>query len=142
MSLTSKPAAYRDCYDLFDKAISTPGGVRAPIATYNAARIFQLRMNKARSIERDFNRRAYDRASPLYDTSPWDGYAVCVRGPDAAGEWWIYVEPTGNDAVVAAAEPIDPSAAITRPMIDITPTSDPRHAQPRLPSPEESADLD
>ncbi len=138
MTLPSKPAAYRDCYELFDLALATPGGVRAPAPSAERARHFQLRMNKARTIERDFNRRAYPRDNLLYDTSPWDGLAVAVRGPDAAGEWWVYVEPSGNFSLVAAAEPINPDAASAPDLIP----PEPRHAQPRLPSPKESADLD
>ena len=153
MSLPSKPAAYRDCYELFDLALATPGGVRAPCPTENRAKHFQARMNKARVIERDLNSRIYGKNHRLYDTSPWDGYTVRVLGPDPAGEWWVYVEDASDPSIVENFEPIDVTlipghpaakalaAATTVPRLtDLT--QDPPDAKPSLPSTSEPDGLD
>lgn len=136
MSLIDKPAAYRDCYDLYEHASSVPGGIRAPVATEREAKLYQLRMNKARSIMRAHTTRAYPPSSPLYDTSPYDAFQVAVRGPDAAGEFWIYVIPHGRPDIVAAAEPADPELAA------LTPTTYLQLPSPHDPHPTEPADLD
>ncbi|MDR3572245.1 MAG: hypothetical protein P4L50_00150 [Anaerolineaceae bacterium] len=105
MSLTSQPAAYKDCYALFELAIRTPGGVRAPVGTAAQAQTFQMRMNMARKLQRDMSRRIYAPDSHLYDTSEFDSYQVTIAEADD-GEFWVYVRPHGRLDVIAAAEPI------------------------------------
>lgn len=94
MSLPSSPAAYLDCYHLYERAVATPGGVRTPFPSPTAAKLFQLRMNQARAIQRDESRRIYPRESPLHGKSEFDAYSVVVR-EDSAHEFWIYVQPAG-----------------------------------------------
>jgi hypothetical protein len=107
MSLTDQPAAYRDCYELYRRAIDTPGGVRMPVdRRRQAATMFQLRMNKARQIEREFSRRAYQPGDPLYDRSEFDGLQVQVKGPDPEGYYWVYVRPHGRMYLLEFVEPI------------------------------------
>ena len=107
MSLTDSPAAYRDCYELYARAVSTPGGVRMPIGPRSqSATFFQLRMNKARQIQRDTSRRVYSPEHPGYDRSEYDGYQVQVRGPDTEGCYWIYVRPHGRMDLLQYVEPI------------------------------------
>ena len=97
MSLTDQPAAYADCYAVFRRAADTPGGVRMPIAQRKqSATMFQLRMNKARQIERDISRRVYPSTHQLYDCSEFDYLQVQVKGPDTEGWWYIYVKPHGR----------------------------------------------
>ena len=105
MSLTNAPAAYADCYRLYELAISTPGGIRSPFATREAASYFQMRMNQARVLLRNQSKRAYTRDHPAYDKSEYDGYKVQVL-EDEVGEFWVYVKPYGDWAVIANAEPI------------------------------------
>ena len=94
MSLTDQPAAYHDCYDLFARAVATRHGVRTVFGLRKDALYFQLRMNKARTIQRAQNSRIYPKDHPLYSTSEFDGLKVVVR-ESLDGEWWVYVEPTG-----------------------------------------------
>lgn len=112
MSLPTKSAAYTDCQTLYLAALSTPGGVRNPFPTENAAKLFQLRMHQCRSLLQSESRRAYPPDSPAYDTSEFDGLQVQVRGPDGNNEWWIYVRPHG---VELNWEPIEPDMALTLP---------------------------
>jgi hypothetical protein len=105
MSLTSQPAAYKDCYALFELAIRTPGGVRAPVGTSAQAQTFQMRMNMARKLQRDMSRRIYAPDSHLYDTSEFDEYKVVIS-EDVDGIWWVYVRPHAQLEIIAAAEPI------------------------------------
>jgi len=107
MSLTEQPAAYKDCYELYARAVATPGGVRMPIGERRQSAIFfQLRMNKARQIQRDISRRVYAPDHPAYDRSEFDAYQVQVRGPDPDGTYWIYVRPHGRMDLLEYIEPI------------------------------------
>ena len=107
MSLTDQPAAYIDCYELYRRAADTPGGVRMPIGPRKqAATFYQLRMNKARQIERDTSRRVYQSHEPGYDRSEFDSLQVQVRGPDADGFYWVYVRPHGRMDLLREIEPI------------------------------------
>jgi|HubBroStandDraft_2_1064218.scaffolds.fasta_scaffold16066_7 hypothetical protein len=110
MSLTNQPAAFRDCYHLFDRAVATPGGVRMWVSKrIEDANYFQLRMNHARVILRNESKRVYALTDPLYDRSEYDGYQVQVRGPDDEGIFWIYVRPHGLPGVNERIEPISVS---------------------------------
>lgn len=122
MSLPTQPAAYTDCYDLFQRAIDNPLGVRTPFPTENAAKFFQLRMHQARKLLREQNCRIYPSTSALYDTSEFDSLQVQVRGPDGAGEHWIYVRPHG--VVIDYVEPLGPGDTVPEivrePVLQIT----------------------
>lgn len=104
MSLPDQPAAYNDCYSLFEQASAQPNGVRAPFRTENEAKFFQLRMHQARAIQRKLSRRIYPPDSPQYDTSEFDELQIQVRG-DTAGEFWVYVRRHG--VKLTYVEPIE-----------------------------------
>jgi len=104
VSLPDSPGAYNDCYDLYQRAIDTPGGVRTLLSTKNEAYFFQLRMHKFRTIQRRNSRRTYPTDHPLYDTSEFDPLQVTIR-EDTEGGWWVYVKPHG--AKLTIIEPIE-----------------------------------
>lgn len=104
MSLTTQPAAYLDCYKLYELAIAH-NGCRAPFPTETDARYFQLRMNQARVVLRTESRRAYPTDHHLYDKSEFDAFKVQVL-EDTSGEFWIYVKLHGAWDALSQAEPI------------------------------------
>jgi hypothetical protein len=107
MSLTDQPAAYKDCYELYRRALDTPGGIRMPVSKRKSeAGYFQLRMNKARTIERAFSRRAYPSDSPMYDRSEYDSLQVQVKGPDDEGFYWLYIRSHGRMDLLQYVEAI------------------------------------
>ena len=107
MSLPTQPGAYRDCYDLFNLALSAPAGYCAPIDyDENTARHFQLRMNQARRVLRDQSRRIYPSDHHLYDVSEYDGLQVRLK-QHPNGIWWVYVEPHGIPHMLEFARPIE-----------------------------------
>jgi hypothetical protein len=105
VSLTNSKAAYTDCYRLFELAVATPGGIRTPFATREAASYYQMRMNQARVLLRAQSKRVYSPDHPAYDRSEYDPYKVQVLESED-GEWWVYVKPHGDWAAIANAEPI------------------------------------
>lgn len=121
MSLTTAPAAYADCYRLYELAVATPGGIRTPFPTREAASYFQMRMSQARVLLRNQSKRAFAPGHPAYDKSEFDAYKVQVL-PDVDGEFWVYIRPHGDWAAVANAEPIPEDEATLLP-------PHPHHAQ-------------
>lgn len=94
MSLTDQPAAYLDCYRLYEAAVNSGKTARAHFTTRDQASYFQLRMHKARAIQRAESRRIFPKDSPLYDKSEFDAYQCVVR-EDTDGEWWVMVQLHG-----------------------------------------------
>ena len=119
MSLPTKSAAYTDCYALYEAAAAHPNGVRQIFPDKKQADFFQLRLHQARAILQSQSRRAYPPDSPLHDTSEFDSLQAQVRGPDADGNWWVYVRPHG---IPLDYEPIDPADPINLPKRDSAPT--------------------
>ena len=115
MSLPLAPAAYRDCYELFALATRTPGGIRSPFPTREAATYHQMRMNQARVILRNMNKRAYTPDHPLYNTSEYDHFKIQIKGPDDNNEFWTYITLSGDWHAVANAEPIPDDEMILPP---------------------------
>lgn len=105
MSLTNAPAAYRDCYQLYELAATTPGGTRTILGTRSDAVYFQMRMNQARVIQREQSKLAYPLGHSLHNSSEYDSYKVQIL-EDENSEWWVYVRPHGNWNALANAEPI------------------------------------
>lgn len=92
MSLPNQIAAYNDCFDYFDRAMSSERGIRIPFNTFEAAKQFQLRMHNARALDRQESRRIHERNTPQWDKSEYD--RLCVRNPQEIDDrWWVYVEP-------------------------------------------------
>ena len=104
MSLTLQPAAYLDCYRLYEQAV-THTGMRVPFPTEADAKYFQLRMNQARVIQRAESRRIYPPEHVLHGKSEFDEFKVQVK-QDVNDEWWVYVSPHGAWEALAQAEPI------------------------------------
>lgn len=96
MSLPEQLAAYNDCFDVFDKAMADPTGIRCVFDKYERAKFFQLRMNQARSLMRKESTRLYPQNDPRHNKSEYD--SLVVRNPveDEAHEWWVYIERHGS----------------------------------------------
>lgn len=105
MSLPIQPAAYNDCYAIWEAAASTRGGGRTPAGTYAQALYLRQRMHQARSLLRDQSRRAYPKDHPLWNTSTYDEYKIVLKVDDE-NDYWLYVEHHGNWNAVAGFEPI------------------------------------
>lgn len=89
MSLPTTPRAYDDCYEIFDKAMADPVGVRVKLKDYGEANWFRLRMNQARSINRKENMRTYSDDHPMFNSSVYDILTMVI---DNRGEEGCYLE--------------------------------------------------
>ena len=104
MALSDQIAAYDDCYDLFDKAMAHPKGVRAQFEDYPTAHHFRLRMNHSRILLRRESKRIYEAADPRWNKSEYDGLVIRLR-EDEESKWWVYVERNGGQ--ILAVETLD-----------------------------------
>jgi hypothetical protein len=103
MSLPQRIAAYTDCFDIYDKAVTK--GARVCFATKSEAQQFGHRMRQARSLRRDEASRMYDKTDRRWGKTDYDRLIVRHPVEDDKGEWWVYVEPYGSN--ILAVEELD-----------------------------------
>jgi hypothetical protein len=87
--------SYQDIYDVYDQALTDPKGIRLAFPNREAARNYQMRMHKARSLDREENAIAYPKGDPMHGQSPYDVLQVRIREQnDGEGdEVFLYIEP-------------------------------------------------
>lgn len=90
MTLPNTPMAYTDCYDLLDKAIEDPRGIRVEMKNVDAATFFRMRIHQARAIDRKANAQTYEPGQPLHNASTYDKLAIRIR--KMHDKWWLYIE--------------------------------------------------
>jgi len=110
MSLPQRIAAYGDCFTIYDKALASSGGARVAFATQGEAEYFAMRMQQARALKRAEARQIYKPTDKQYDKSEYDRLVVQRAVQDDAGEWWVYVKPTGSN--ILAVETLDAATNI------------------------------
>lgn len=91
MSSPTNRMAYIDIYELFDKALDDPEGLRIPLDSEGEAKYLQLRFHQARAIDRRDNLNVYTSGHPLHGASSYDRLQVSIkRGDD--GSYFVYVQ--------------------------------------------------
>ena len=108
MPLPNSIGAYRDCFDVFEKAEADSHGARVQFASHGEAKTFQVRMNHARQLQRQESTLIYDRTHPLYNTCSFDEFQVRAPVEDEDGKWWVYIERRGHN--ILAIEALSTSA--------------------------------
>lgn len=97
MTLSQSRFAYNDCYEVMNKAIDDPKGIRVRVDDYNAGIHLRMRIHQARSIDRDDNRKTYANDHPMYGRSPYDRLIVRAPVEDIDGNWWVRLDkPEAN----------------------------------------------
>jgi len=95
--IPSNRMSYRDIYEIYDKALDDPKGIRLVFDNHASARNYQMRMNNARAIDRKENLRTYPIGDPMHGQSQYDVLQVRIRhGED--GSIFLYVEPKDKNA--------------------------------------------
>jgi len=110
LALTDAIAAYEDCDKLFDQALAKPKGIRVCLGAgedaKKAAHYLRMRMNHYRQLQRRESMKVYDRTDPRYGKSLYDKLYVRLA-EDEASEWWLYIDPAGQEALIVAIEDIE-----------------------------------
>ena len=92
MSLPQSLGAYRDCQDLFDRAIADPKGIRVCLGTYESCFALRQRMHYYRNLDRKANTTIYAHGHPMHNTSATDDFVLQII-PDLDRLYWLYITP-------------------------------------------------
>jgi len=95
VSLPTSRQAYQDCFDLFDKAIEDPKGIRFKVADYDEAFRMRQRLHYARSLDRKANETMYEPGMKMHGCSIYDPIAVRIK--ELKSGTYLYVEPIDLD---------------------------------------------
>lgn len=90
MTTSTSRIAYSDCFELMDKAMDDPRGVRINFPDLGDARNLRLRLHTARKIERQENALTYEEGEPLYGRSAYDILYVPIIKHNKG--WWVYLK--------------------------------------------------
>lgn len=93
MSLPTSRYAYKDCFEVYDRALEDEQGARVQLPDYDAALFFRMRMNQARKLRREENAQIYEKGDPKHGVSPYDSTVVTIKQHD--GAYYVYVQHIG-----------------------------------------------
>lgn len=106
MSLPTTLGAYRECEDIFERAVADPKGVRVQVGSQEGAINLRSRLHYFRKLDRDANAKTYPTDHPQHGQSLYDDFVVQMY-PDEdrdAGRWWLYIQPRSSK--ILAIEPL------------------------------------
>jgi hypothetical protein len=86
MVTSTSRLAYSDCFDLMDKAIADPKGIKVRFARQEDAWHFRIRLHTARKIDRIDNKEVYDHGHHMHGRSVYDQLTMRIRKADH-GVW-------------------------------------------------------
>jgi len=89
MTLSNSRLSYTDCFEVFDRALEDPLGIRIPCQSLDIATHYRMRMHQARAIDRADNARTYEPGHPMHARSPYDELRVMLRQHGA--QHYIYL---------------------------------------------------
>jgi hypothetical protein len=89
MSASNDHPAYADCYEFFEQAMTSERGVRIRFISKTAAMAYRFRMNKARQLDRERNRRIHtaDPDNPAYNRSEYAGIIISIVYDEERDIW-------------------------------------------------------
>lgn len=86
MAMSNSRLAYKDCYKLYERALSDPKGVKVKFAKHDDAWHFRHRMHHARKLDRKDNEKVYSEDHPMHGLSDFDKITARVE-KDGDGYW-------------------------------------------------------
>lgn len=102
MVTSNSKLSFDDCFDAFDRALSTTKGIRMTFADFGAANHFRVRLHKARVKDREQNAETYEEDHPSHGTSKYDELIVRVR--EINGKGIIMIEKIRLNAEIEEIE--------------------------------------
>jgi len=72
MAISNSRFSYGDCYELMDKALADPKGIRIKFSSWGDALHFRLRLHTARRIDRKDNLEVFPADHAMHGRSPYD----------------------------------------------------------------------
>lgn len=90
MSLPTSLNSFRDCADIFEKALDFDLGARVAVTDWETGNRLRARMHQARVLHRKEAARMYPKEDPRHGISAWD--PLICRVKQSRGQWYLYVE--------------------------------------------------
>jgi len=115
MVTSTSRLAYSDCFELMDKAIADPKGIKVKFAAGEDAWHFRIRLHTARKIDRIDNKDIYDVGHPMHGRSVYDQLTMRIR--KSADHAWLRLEriDTREFEIESLTEPeSEPELAFTQ----------------------------
>lgn len=104
MSTSLSYATYSTEYDLMEKAIATPRGIRVQVGSdYGVASNYRYRLNAARKADRGRISQSMEPGTPGWGTSPYDELIFSLE-KDEDGFWWVAMKRNRIPEVVEVIE--------------------------------------
>lgn len=107
MTLSSNRGAYQDCYKLLEQALATQRGIRVLCKDYTEAHLLRLRLNKARLLNAEANRRTFEPEHPLYNTSEFYILTIKVEFEEGRQRWLCILEKKQHSMIEVEEIPDD-----------------------------------
>ena len=79
MTLPTSRAAYAEYYEIWDRAIADPAGIRLRLADYDSCVFHRTRLHYSRTLQRHESRELYEPGDPQHNISPYDRYQCLIR---------------------------------------------------------------
>lgn len=110
MPIATNRMSYTDCYEMFEKAMADPKGIRLFFPNRKEARHYQMRLHNSRAVDRRENKLLHpDPGHKLHGQSAYDVYSIRMReGED--GSWFVYIEPKNkfiNEDIVESLSDVE-----------------------------------
>lgn len=90
MTLPNNIEAYRDCFDLLDRAVTADNGIKVRVESWDAGNHLRSRLHYSRSLQRMKNREVYMLGDAEYGTSGYDHLFIQIVEDDG---WWLTIKP-------------------------------------------------
>lgn len=98
MGMSNSRLAFSDCYDLMEKAIADPKGIRIKFLSRDDAWHYRLRLHNARQIDRKDNLEIYEEGHTMHGKSPYDVLIMRIEeATNGAVGWWLKLEKLSID---------------------------------------------
>jgi hypothetical protein len=87
MAISNSRFSYGDCYDLMDKALADPKGIRIKFSSWGDALHFRLRLHTARRIDRKDNLEVFPADHAMHGKSPYDPLIMRLKATQDNTTW-------------------------------------------------------
>lgn len=85
MTLPTSRLAYTEYYEIWERALADPAGIRLRLADYDSCIFHRTRLHYSRTLQKAESRDLYEPGDPQYNVSPYDRYQCLIR-PSPDGE--------------------------------------------------------
>lgn len=116
MSLSNSRHSYTDCYEVLERALEDPAGIRMRIKDLASAETFRARLHYARKLKQKDTERIYEPDSPLHGITPYDALVCRIKTID--GQTYIYIEHRQTPTEIQSLAEVEEHGQVEGPHMD------------------------